>query len=232
MDTLKRQARVAGFLYLVVVITGPFLLLYVPGKLFVPGDATATARNILAHEGLFRAYIVTGIVGELFFVATILALYRLLREVGPQLAALMVISILIDVPLAILSLANNVAVLAFVRGAEILAAFDPPQRDALATLLIEVDRQGILVSEVFWGMWLLPLGILIVRSGFLPRWLGIWIFANGIAYLAISLTGLLVPEQHKTITNVAMPILFGEMALMLWLLIVGARPRPRAPAPA
>ena len=226
MDPIKRTAHVAGFLYLLVVLTGPFVLMYVPGRLFVPGDASATVSNILAHQSLFRAYIVVGFVSELLFVSVVLALYQLLKGVDLQLAALMVILVLIDAPLAFLSVANEVATLAFVRGSDLLAVFDAPQRDALATLLITFDRKGVLVSEVFWGLWLLPLGWLVYRSGFLPRLVGVWLFVNGMAYLTISSTGLLWPEHLKVVFNIATPFLFGEVALMLWLLIVGARVRP------
>lgn len=223
MDPIKKTARVAGLLYLLVVITGPFVLFYVPGKLFVPGDATATANNILAHQGLFRAHIVVGLVSELLFISVVLALYRLLKGVSLWLATLMVILILIDAPLAFLSVANEVATLKFLRDADFLAVFDKPQRDALATLLVNFDRAGVLVDEIFWGLWLLPLGLLVYRSGFLPRFLGAWLFINGLAYLVISSTGLLLPEHYKVVLTIARPVLFGEVALMLWLLIVGAR---------
>ena len=226
MHPLKKTARIAGLLYLVVVLTGPFVLLYVPGKLFVTGDATATASNILAHQSLFRAYIGVGFVSELFFICTVLALYRLLKDVSQQLAAFMVILILIDAPLAFSRVANQVATLTFVRGADFLAVFDKPQRDAVATLFINLEGQGILVSEIFWGLWLLPLGLLVYRSGFLSRFLGVWLFINGLAYVAMSATGLLLPQHLKMVSTVATPVLFGEMALMLWLLIVGARDQP------
>lgn len=226
MHPLKKTARIAGLLYLVVVLTGPFVLLYVPGKLFVTGDATATASNILAHQSLFRAYIGVGLVSELFFICTVLALYRLLKDVSQQLAAFMVILILIDAPLAFSRVANQVATLTFVRGADFLAVFDKPQRDAVATLFINLEGQGILVSEIFWGLWLLPLGLLVYRSGFLSRFLGVWLFINGLAYVAMSATGLLLPQHLKMVSTVATPVLFGEMALMLWLLIVGARDQP------
>lgn len=226
MTEMKRTARLAGLLYLVVVLAGPFILLYVPGKLFVPGDASATVRNILAHESLFRVHIVVSLVGELCFIAVVLVLYRLLKGVSLPLASLMVILILLDAPLAFLSVANEVATLTFVRSPEFLAAFDQPQRDAVATLLINVDRQGVLVSEMFWGLWLLPLGLLVYRSGFFPRFLGIWLFINGVAYLIISATGLVSPQHLKVVSTSATPILFGEVALMLWLLIVGVRVTP------
>jgi hypothetical protein len=216
----------AGLLYLLVVLTGPFVLLYVPGKLFVPGNAAETVSNILAHESLFRAHIVVGLVAELCFIAVVLVLYQLLKGVGLELATLMVIIVLIDAPLAFLSVANEVATLAFARGAEFLAVFDQPQRDALATLLINIDSQGVLISNLFWGLWLLPLGLLVYRSGFIPRFLGIWLFINGLAYIAISATGLVFPQHLKMVSLITTPILFGEVALMLWLLVVGIRVPP------
>ena len=222
MHPMQKNARVAGWLYLSVALTGPFVLLYVPGKLFVPGNATATASSILAHQSLFQAYIVGGFVLESLFILTVLALYRLLKGVNLQLATLMVILVLLDAPLSFASIASEVATLTFVRGADFLAVFDKPQRDALAPLFINVERQRILV-EIFWGLWLLPLGLLVYRSGFLPRLLGVWLFINGLAYLAQSATGLLLPQYLKLVSTIASPVLFGEVALMLWLLIVGAR---------
>lgn len=226
MESLKKTARIAGLLYLLVAFTGPFVLIYVPGKLLVPGDATATANNILAHETLFRTYIAVGIVGELLFLSVVLLLFQLLKGVNRQLAAVMVILIFIDVPMAFLSIANQIATLSFVRGADFLAVFDKPQRDALATLLINIEKQGVLVSEVFWGLWLLPLGMLVYRSGFIPRFLGVWLFINGIAYVITSFTGILLPDQLDIVKKITFPILFGELALTLWLLIVGVKPAP------
>ncbi len=232
MHEIKKNARIAGLLYLFVVLIGPFVLIYVPGKLFVPGDATATAHNILAHESLFRAFTVVEVVGELFFVLTVLALYRLLKGVSQQIAALMVILILIDVPLAFSSVANHVATLTLARGAEFLSVFDEPQRHALMMLFLNLDKQGTLVSEIFWGLWLLPLGLLVYRSGFLPRFLGGWLIVNGVAYVTMSVTGMLSPQHLEAVSRIAFPVLFGELALMLWLLIVGARVKtPAAAAP-
>ena len=208
---------------MLVVLAGPFLLMYVPGKLFVRGDATATANNILAHESMFRAHIVLGIVAQLLFIAVVLLLYQLLKGVNRQLASIMVILILIVAPLAFLSIANEVSALTFLRDAKFLGVFDKPQRDTVVTLLINFDQEGILVSEVFWGLWLLPLGLLVYRSGFLPRVLGGWLFINGVAYVVLSMIGLLSPQDYHMAFKVATPILFGEVALMLWLLIVGVR---------
>lgn len=227
MDQLKKDARIAGLLYLFVVLTGPFILVYVPGKLFVHGDAMSTARNILAHESLFRIFIVAEIIGELLFIFTVLALYRLLRNVGPRLAGVMVILILIDAPLAFLGAMNHVAALTLARGADILGVFNEAQRNALAMLFLGADTQGTYVSEVFWGLWLIPLGLLVYRSGFIPRLLGGWLIVNGLAYLTLSFTGLLFPQYAKMVYTIATPIFFGEAAFMLWLVIVGARARTK-----
>ncbi|MEO7063956.1 MAG: DUF4386 domain-containing protein [Dokdonella sp.] len=227
MHPLNTTARVAGFLYLVVVISGFFSLMYAPGKLFVPGDASAMASNILAHESLFRANIVVGLFSELFFIATVLALYQLLKGTGPQLAMLMVLLVLLDAPLGFASIANDVAALTFLHGADFLAVFDPAQRNALAILLLK-NGQGIFVSEMFWGLWLFPLGLLVYRSGFVPRLLGVWLIINGVAYVVLSATGLLWPEYSKMISTIATPVLLGEVAFTLWLLVVGVR-MPRSP---
>lgn len=221
-----RTARRAGLFYLGMVLIGPFVLLYVPGKILVPGDASATAANILAHQDLYRAAIAAGILGEICMVAAVLYLYRLLRDVGPDLALAMVALILVVVPLAFLRLANDVATLKFVRGGEFLAVFDKPQRDALALLLLQADKAGTLVSQVFWGLWLMPLGLLVYRSGFLPRWLGLWLVVNGVTYVALSAIGLWWPAHAGMAINLATPALLGEVALTVWLLIMGGRLPP------
>lgn len=223
MTTLQKDARIAGLFYFLMVLSGPFVLIYVPGQLFVSGDASRTAANILANQSLFRAYIIVGLFSELFFIATVLALYRLLKDIYLQVAKLMVILVLIQAPLAFLGVANQIATLSFLRGTDVLGVFDPPQRDVLATLLITIDREGILVAELFWGLWLLPLALLVYRSGFLPRFLGWWLFLNGVAYLAASFTGMVAPEHLEIVRAVTFPLLLGELVFLLWLLTVGAK---------
>jgi hypothetical protein len=146
--------------------------------------------------------------------------------VNPLQAAIMVLLVLLMAPLAFLSSMNQVATLAFARGDALLTVFDKPQRDALAALLLTIDDQGTVVAEMFWGLWLLPLGLLVYRSGFLPCFLGVWLIINGLAYVVISLTGLLLPQYVHTVFLIAQPALIGEVALTLWLLIVGARVQP------
>lgn len=229
MSQLQKNARLAGWLYLPVVLIGPFVLMYVPGKLFVSGDAAATASNILAHQTLFRVSIVAGMISQLFFMAAVLTLYQLLKDVGRNLARMMVLLILLVAPLAIAGAATDIATLKLLNEPQFFSAFDVSQRSALIMLLHEFDRSGVLASELYWGLWLLPLSVLVYRSRFLPRFLGVWLLANGVAYVILSLTGVLWPQHHGALFKFAMPLMFGEAVLMLWLIAVGARPRPAPP---
>jgi len=230
MHPTDRAARIAGAVYLSLVVTAPFSLIYVPRKLIVPGNAAATANSILAHETLFRLGIVAELLSGVIFIFVVMALYRLLSGVNKTHASLMVTLVLVSVPISFLSVLNEVAALTLLRGAEFLAVFDKPQRDALAMLFLRLHGQGNIINEIFWGLWLLPFGVLVIKSGFLPRILGAWLIINGFAYVAISFTVLLLPQYKNMVSNIAFPALFGEMAIVLWLLIKGAKVQPLAAA--
>jgi hypothetical protein len=228
MNATKKTARVAGLLYLLMVFTGLFCLMYVPGKLIVQGHATETANNILAHQSLFRINLVVGLFSVVFFTSVALALYQLLKDVSRQLATLMVILVLISIPQSFVSLLLQYGALELVRGTDFLSVIDKPQRDVWAMLCLHLDHKGTVFVELFWGLWLFPLGLLVFRSGFLPRILGVWLIINGAAYVTMCLTGLLLPQHAGTVYKFALPALLGEVALMLWLLIMGIRPAPLA----
>ena len=229
MGSIKRNARVAGFLYLLLALTGPFRLIYVPSVLFVRGNATATANNIAAHEWLFRLGIVSDLLTATIGIFVVLALYRLLKGVDQTHAVLMVIlGALTVTPIYFLNTVNDAAALLLVRGADFLSVFDKPQRDALAMVFLRLHHHGVVVNEIFWGLWLFPFGVLVFRSGFLPRVLGVWLIVNGFAYVAVSFTGLLVPQYEDMVSTIALPAMAGEVAIMLWLLIKGAKEQPSA----
>ena len=127
---------------------------------------------------------------------------------------------------------NNIAALILFRGSEFLAVFDKAQLNALGMLFIRLHSQGILINEIFWGLWLIPFGVLVIQSRFLPRILGILLLINGVAYVVISLTWLLLPDYAAAVERVALPAQFGELWIMLWLLIKGAKVETVATAPA
>src|SRR6266853_1200343 len=136
----------------------------------------------------------------------------------------MVILIVVSIPIAFLNELNSIAALALVRGADFLSIVDKPQRDTLAMLFLKLHGQGFVVSELFWGLWLFPLGLLVYRSRFLPRFLGVWLAFAGFAWVILSLTGLLLPQYQDKVDTFTQPAVFGELAFMFWLLIKGAKP--------
>jgi len=222
MHPTDKAARVAGAVYLSMVFTAPFALIYIPNTLIVRGNATATAEKILAHEMLFRLGMVADMVSSVIFICLAIALYRLFCEVSKTQASLMVGLVLVSAAVGFLNVLNNMAALTLFRGGEFLGVMDKTQREALGMLFIRLHGQGNVINELFWGLWLLPFGMLVIKSRFLPRILGAWLIVNGLAYMAICLTGMLWPPYMSKVNDLLFPVLFGELAIMLWLLIKGA----------
>ena len=172
MSSTHNPGRIAGFLYLLLSFIAPFRLMYIPSRLFVPGNAPATVNNIAAHELLFRFGIVGDLVSGVILIFLVLAFYRLFKGVDQYLAVLVVIlGGVLPSAIDFFNVVNDAAALMAVRGADFLSVFDKPQRDALAMLFLRLHDHEITGAELLWGLWLLPLAILAYRSGFLPRFL-------------------------------------------------------------
>jgi hypothetical protein len=225
MNSIQKTARIAGLLYLVIVVTGLFSLMYVPSTLIVKGDAAATAGNFLAHQTLYRVDLAVGLLSTVFFMFLVLVLYRLFKDVNQQQAALMVILVLVQVPQSFVSQLLQIGAFELFRGADFLSVLGKSDREALGMMCIRLNGLGTHLSELFWGLWLFPLGYLVYRSRFLPRIIGVWLIINGVAYVALSMTGLLYPEYSDIVNKISFPALLGELAFALWLVIMGARPK-------
>jgi len=233
MSSLSKNARVAGLLYILASVVGVLRLMYIPNKLFVYENATATAANLAAHQSLFRLGIVSSVLGAALWLFVPLALYRLLKGVDQTLAVLMVIlGSLMQVPLFLVNVVTDVAALLFARGSGYLSVFDKPQRDAFTRLFLDLHHQLDLANFVFAGLWLFPFGLLVYKSRFLPRFLGVWLMLACFAWCAFSFTGLLFPEYQDKVFSITQPIALGEVAIMLWLVIRGAKPQPALQAAA
>ena len=223
MSPIRNPGRVAGFWYLLLVVVAPLRLVYIPGRLFVHENAAATADNIAAHESLFRFGMVSDLAAGVILIFLVLAFYRLFKRVDERLAVLVVI--LGGIMPAVIDFVNVVsdagALMVVRRGAGFLSVFDKPQRDALVVLFLRLHDHQITAAELLWGAWLFPLAALVYRSRFLPRFLGVWLSINGAAYVVLSLTGLLMPQYQGKLFLIFQPALFGEIALMLWLVIKG-----------
>ena len=228
MSFTKNPGRLAGLLYVVASIPGFFALAYVPSKLLVHGNATATANNIAANEMLFRLGIAADLVGQAIFIFVALALYDLLKSVNQRHALFMLTLILVAIPIAFLNELNSIAALVLVRGTDFLSVFEKPQRDALTRLFLNLRGAGFDVAGIFWGLWLFPLGMLVYRSRFLTRFLGVLLMVGTFAYLANSFTSLVLPQYEAVVSRWMSPLQAVEVVFMLWLLIMGAKPKPLA----
>ena len=214
--SINRTAKLAGGLYLALMPFGFFGIIYVPSVLVVPGDATTTARNIMASEWLFRSGTVSHLIGQIIFIFLVLTLYRLLKPVNKDHAVLMVVLALLGIPIAFLNEVNHLAALRLLSSADD-GAFTSTQLHAQAMLFLDMRRSGILVAQVFWGLWLIPLGFLVFRSGFLPKLLGALLVIGGAGYLIDSGTQLLFPG----VATIGQFTFIGELLFPLWLLIKG-----------
>ena len=225
MSLVRNPGRVAGLWYLLLIIIGPLRLMYIPNKLFDYDNPAITVSNIAAHQLLFGLGIVIDVVGALVLVFLTLAFYRLFVEVNRGLAVQVVIfGGIMPALLYFVGVACDLAALMVARGSASLSAFDPPQRDAIAVLFLRLRDQQNTAAMVLWGIWLIPLAILIYRSRFLPRFLGVWLILNGAAWISLSVTRVLWPLYGGRVYAISQPAILGEIALMLWLLIRGANP--------
>ena len=228
MDSNRRNARLAGILYLLSSIPGAFAFIYVPGKLVVEGDPAATAERIRTADGLLRAGIAAEMVGMTLFVFVALVLFRLFRPVSEGHAVAMLVLILLSIPITLVGVVHEVAALFFAgaggRGG-FLSAFSRPQRDALAYFALELHVQTIFVAMIFWGLWLFPFGVCVIRSRFIPRILGILLIIAGVGNVADSLSRLALPQYAEAIGGVTRFMTPLELTIILWLSIWGARPQ-------
>jgi Domain of unknown function (DUF4386) len=230
MSSIKNPGRFAGLLYVLTSIVGFFAMGYIPEKLIIHGNTAATVNNIAAHEMLFRFGIAGQLISQAAFIFVAFALYKLLAGVDRRHASLMVILIVVSIPIAFVNELNSLAAVALVRGADVLSIVEKPQRDALAMLFLNLHGRGLVVAELFWGLWLFPLGLLVYRSRFLPRFLGVWLGLAGAAWVILSLVSVVLPQYQSEVYTYTQPAVFGEIAFMLWLLIKGAKPPSLAPA--
>jgi len=218
-------ARTTGLIYLIVVMTGILSLAYVPSQLVVPEDANKTVENIRASQDLFRIGIAAGFVCYLAFLLLPLAFYRLLSHVSQNIAVLMVIFAIVSVPISLGNMVNKIEVLTLLSGKAYLASYSAEQLNAAVMWSLARYNNGVLVAKIFWGLWLLPLGYLVFRSGMLPKILGVLLMAGCFGYL-IDVFGTALSSAYS-LSSIAefviLPATIGEIGTCLWLVIFGAR---------
>jgi hypothetical protein len=219
---LRKTARLAGLLFLLWIITGFYDMFFVSPKISIKGDVAASAQNILTHELLFRTGIFSGLITSTIWIFLVLVFYQLFKSVDERKAKLLVAFVIVQVPIAFLKGAFSITTLMILKG-EVLKTFDLSQRQDLAMLFLKINDYSVWSLELFWGLWLFPLAMLIYKSNFIPRFLGIWLVINGIVYVLLSFASLVTPLYRDMVFTLNIPAMFGELALMLWLLIRGVK---------
>jgi hypothetical protein len=225
MSSIKKTARIAGAIYLVVVLTGMFSLAYVPSKLIFWNDPAKTLHSITASIQLFRLGIASSMICYLAFLALPLALYQLLRSVNEKYAKLMVILAVVSVPISLLNLHHKFDVLSLTSGAEYLKALSQQQLQERVMFALDSYDNGIQIVQLFWGLWLFPFGYLVYQSKLLPKFLGILLMLGCFGYL-INVFGRTIFADYGSLgisRYISMPASIGEIGTCLWLLIMGVR---------
>lgn len=223
MISRNKTARIAGILYLMMIIGGIISLAYVPSQLIVRESTSKTFENITNSEFLFRLGIVSGIITFLIHIFLPLVLYKLLQGVNKFHAKLMVIFSLISVSIYFVIILNKFSILTLINKAEYLEKLGESELQTQVMFLIDSYSNGIQISQIFWGLWLFPFGYLVYKSGFLPKLLGIFLIAGCFGYLIIFFGGFLYSDFNNTIISqiVGYPATLGEFGICLWLLIMG-----------
>jgi hypothetical protein len=224
MNTNKKTARMAGFLYLLYILVSIFADVLGRSKLIVLGDAATTARNIIESAWQFRIGFVVDLVAALLFLLTAWALYVLLKQVNENLALLFLLLNLVGVAVWCVSDLFLITSQLLLSGADYLKVFQTDQLQALAMLFLNIYKNGFSgIAQIFFSAWLFPLGYLVFKSGFLPKILGIILMVECFGWLMYPIQFFLFPG-NEVLTYLSSAVGFiGEFSLALWLLIMGAK---------
>lgn len=223
MNSTKVTTWKTGILYLMMGVPAAFSLFYIPSRFVVPGDAMTTARNIMDSEFIFRLGILGMLISQISFLYLALSLYNLFRDVDKKQARLLVTLVGVGVAIELANCLNLIAPLILLSGADFLSAFTKPQLDALTLGFLRLHGGGESIVTAFWGLWLVPFGILTIRSGYFPKILGLFLILAGVPYLVNSFISIVLPVYAPIITGITMPLMLGEVPMLFWLLFKGAK---------
>ena len=221
----KKLARIAGLLYLGVVVTGIFTLMYVPSKLFNTDNTALIYQNIASSQTLFRLGIVGGLLCYTFFLFLPIVLYKLLKSVNENYANLMVLLAVLSVPVFFLNVQNLFSILSLIIGGQSKFGLSTEQIQSQVMLYLDQYDNGMRVVHIFSGLWLFPFGYLVFKSGFLPKILGVLLMLGCFGYLINFLGHTLIDNYSKfgISSYISLPASIGEIGTCLWLLIMGAK---------
>lgn len=214
MNSIKNLSRLTGATYLLMVPFGILGILYVPNSILVVDDMAATIANINAHTSMFHFSIFASLVVQLIQILLVLLLYKLLSHTSRTAGVLMIAFIIPAVSIAMLNEVNLLAISSLVSGAAYTASFTTEQIQGLVGLLFQMHQSGVFVAQIFWGIWLFPMGYLAYHSGYIPRIIGVLLMIGCFGYLTDSLLFVLGTDIGFTVSEFTF---LGEVLLPLWL---------------
>src|SRR5438552_10598697 len=225
VNSPKRLARIAGLLYLFVGIFGGFAEGFVDPRMYAAGDSATTAGNVFANAGVVRLGVVAHLLDGAFFMFTALTLYILLKHVQKSVARAMVVLVALATGIICLNAVFQFEALRVATDNSYAAAFGIAGANALVLLLLDTQHYGTLIAQVFFGLWLAPLGYLAYKSGLFPRWLGVVLILAAVCYLVDLLAAFLAPDIAATIHPfVGIPVpAIAEISMVFYLLIIGVK---------
>jgi hypothetical protein len=223
MSSLKSTAKLAGLLYFLFAVAAIYSYMYVTQKIMVAGDIAASGKSIAANEFLYRTSIATNILANIFFVAVVILLYLLFRQVNKFQAKFMVGLVIVAIPVSFIGESLRIVALQIFKG-NLLKSFSTGQAQDVAETLFKIGNYSSQLITFHWGLWLIPLALLVYKSGFIPRILGILLMINGLGYMLSSATFILFPDAMSAVSKIVYPTYFiGEIPLIVWLLIKGVK---------
>jgi hypothetical protein len=224
MSTPKQLARIAGLLYLIVGLFGGFAIGYVAPMVYAPGDALTTAANVSANAGLVRASVLADLIQATVFVFLAMVLFAILQDVNRSVARAMVIVVVIATAVMCLNEVFQIGALLVSGEAAYATGFGAAGADALVLLLMDLYHYGFLIAQIFFGLWLIPLGYLAYTSGLFPRALGVVLVVGGSAYLVDLTLAFMAPDASRQVHGLlAVPPTIAEVWMVLYLLLKGVR---------
>jgi len=224
MATNKKTARLAGILYLFVGIFGGFSEGFVDPKMYVAGNALATAGNVISNPQLVRLSVVAHLLDGTFFVFVAMLLYNLLQHINKGVARAMLILVALATGIICINAVFQFEAMRVATDPFYIAALGAAGSNAIILLLLDIQHYGTLIAQIFFGLWLIPLGYLAYKSEMFPKWLGGILIAGGICYLIDLLTAFLVPGVGEKIHGfVVIPSAIAEISMVLYLLIIGVK---------
>ncbi|WP_020528387.1 DUF4386 domain-containing protein [Flexithrix dorotheae] len=224
MNTYKNRGRMAGLLFLILIFCGVFAEFFVRQKIMVYGDPVATAQNIKSMEDLFRVGIVSDLIMSTTYFFFPLLLYPIFKLVNKELSMLMVLCVMISVAILCINMLNQIAALLLVTGSDYFNGFSTEQLQSLSSFFLNLHSQGYKVAQIFYGLYLFPLGYMIYKSGYLPRVIGVFLMLGFVGDMIDFLRFFLIPDYPSVILdNITLPADIGEISMCLWLLIKGVK---------